>query len=98
MTDIERIQNKMAQVKMTDIERIQNKMAQVKTTSTVFVLHHTNQGTPESGEIHSIYTTKSSALAAMAEELENGYDGVTMQDNADEDYVYMYITEQYLKN
>jgi hypothetical protein len=93
MTDIERIQNKMAQVKMPQV-----KMAQVKTTSTVFVLHHTNQGTPESGEIHSIYTTESSALAAMAEELENGYDGVTMQDNADEDYVYMYITEQYLKN
>jgi hypothetical protein len=93
MTDIERIQNKMAQVKMAQV-----KMAQVKTTSTVFVLHHTNQGTPESGEIHSIYTTKSSALAAMAAELEEGYDGVTMQDNADEDYVYMYITEQYLKN
>jgi hypothetical protein len=34
----------------------------------------------------------------MAAELEEGYDGVTMQDNADEDYVYMYITEQYLKN
>jgi hypothetical protein len=83
---------------MTDIERTQNKMAQAKTTSTVFVLHHTNQGTPESGEIHSIYTTESSALAAMAAELEEGYDGVTMQDNADEDYVYMYITEQYLKN
>ena len=93
MTDIERIQNKMAQVKMAQV-----KTAQVKTTSTVFVLHHTNQGTPESGEIHSIYTTKSSALAAMAAELEEGYDGVTMQDNADEDYVYMYITEQYLKN
>jgi uncharacterized lipoprotein len=98
MTDIERIQNKMAQVKMAQVKMAQVKMAQVKTTSTVFVLHHTNQGTPESGEIHSIYTTKSSALAAMAAELEEGYDGVTMQDNADEDYVYMYITEQYLKN
>jgi hypothetical protein len=73
-------------------------MTQVKTTSTVFVLHHTNQGTPESGEIYSIYTTKSSALAAMAEELENGYGGITMQENEDDDYIYMYITEQFLKN
>jgi hypothetical protein len=64
----------------------------------VFVLHHTNQGTPESGEIHSIYTTESSAKAAMAAELEDSYDGVTMQENEDEDYVYMYITEQYLKD
>ena len=64
----------------------------------VFVLHHTNQGTPESGEIHSIYTTESSALAAMAEELEYGYDGITMQENKDDDYEYMYITEQFLKN
>ena len=64
----------------------------------VFVLHHTNQGTPESGEIHSIYTTESSALAAMAAELEEGYDGVTLQENEDEDYEYMYITEQYLNN
>ena len=83
---------------MTDIERIQNQMAQVKTTSTVFVLHHTNQGTPESGEIHSIYITKSSALAAMAEELETGYGGITMQENEDDDYIHMYITEQFLKN
>jgi len=72
--------------------------AQVKTTSTVFVLHHTNQGTPESGEIHSIYTTKSSALDAMAEELETGYGGITMQENEDDDYIHMYITEQFLKN
>jgi len=83
---------------MTDIERIQNQMAQVKTTSTVFVLHHTNQGTPESGEIHSIYTTKSSALDAMAEELKTGYGGITMQENEDDDYINMYITEQFLKN
>jgi hypothetical protein len=55
----------------------------------VFVLHHTNQGTPESGEIHSIYTTESAALAAMSAELREGYDGVTMQENEDEDYDYM---------
>jgi len=83
---------------MTDIERIQNQMTQVETTSTVFVLHHTNSRTPESGEIHNIYTTKKAAEAAMAVELEEGYDGVTMQENEDEDFVYMYITEQFLKN
>ena len=64
----------------------------------VFVLHHTNSGTPESGEIHSIYTTEPAALAAMAVELDEGYDGVTVQENEDEDFDYMYITEQYLKN
>ena len=64
----------------------------------VFVLHHTNSGTPESGEIHSIYTTESAALAAMAVELDEGYDGVTVQQNEDEDFDYLYITEQYLKN
>jgi len=60
---------------------------------TVFVLHHTNQGTPESGEIHSIYTTETAALAAMAAELQDNYE-VTMKDNKDEEY--MYITKQLL--
>ena len=69
----------------------------ITASKTVYVLHHTNQGTPESGEIHSIYTTESSALAAMAAELQDGYDGVTMEENEDEDCIYMYITEQFLK-
>jgi hypothetical protein len=34
----------------------------------------------------------------MAEELETGYGGITMQENEDDDYIHMYITEQFLKN
>jgi hypothetical protein len=68
----------------------------IPTGKIVHVLHYTNQGTPESGEIHSIYTTESSALAAMEDELERGF-GVPMEENENEDYIYMYISEQYLK-
>ena len=63
------------------------------TGKTVFVLHHTNQGTPESGEIHSIYTTEAAAKAAMKKELEDNYE-VTVKDNRDEEY--MYISKQLL--
>ncbi len=68
-----------------------------KNIQIVFVLHHTYQGTPESGEIHSIYTTAAAAEEAMGVELEEGY-GVTLQDNEDEDFIYMYISEHFLKN
>jgi len=45
----------------------------MKTTNikTVYVLHHTNQGTPESGEIHSIHRTESSALKLMKVDLDS---------------------------
>ena len=65
-------------------------------TSIVYVLHHTNPGTPESGEIHSIYTTEADALKAMEKALDEEYDGVTPGQNEDEDYDYMYITRQTL--
>jgi hypothetical protein len=64
--------------------------------STVYVLHHTNSGTPESGEIHSIYITEAAALKAMEKTLDELYDGVTLDENEEEDYVYMYISEQTL--
>ena len=63
------------------------------TEKEVFVLHHTNSGSPESGEIQSIYTTEKAALAAMEKELKNNYDA-TMKDNRDEEY--MYISSQSL--
>ena len=63
--------------------------------TSVYVLHHTNQGTPESGEIHSIYTTIEAAEAAMDEVLREDYDSSTVE-NEDEDYIYMYISEQTL--
>jgi len=68
----------------------------MKSETTVFVLHHTNSGTPESGEIHSIYTSRIAALAAMEQALEELYDGVSAQENEDEDFIYMYISEQVL--
>ena len=64
--------------------------------STVYVLHHTNPGTPESGEIHSIYTTEVDALKAMEKALDVEYDGTTPDENIEEDYDYMYITKQTL--
>jgi hypothetical protein len=73
-------------------------MSKIDIGKIVFVLHHTNQGTPESGEIHSIYTTEAAAEEAMAAILNWDYDGVTMQENEDEDYIYMYISQQVLKN
>ena len=70
----------------------------MKTTNikTVYVLHHTNLGTPESGEIHSIYITEADALKAMEKALDEEYDGVTPDQNEEEDNDYMYISEQTL--
>jgi len=66
-----------------------------KNMKTVYVLHHTNQGTPESGEIHSIYAKKEAALAAMEKTLESDYES-SMDENEEEDYIYMYISEHTL--
>jgi len=60
----------------------------------VYVLHHANPGTPERGEIHSIYATEADALKAMEKALDEEYDGATLEENEEEDYDYMYITEQ----
>ena len=65
------------------------------TTVTVYVVHHTNQGTPESGEIHGIFETEEGALEAMAECLVNDYDS-TAEENEEDDYIYMYISEHTL--
>ena len=73
-------------------------MSKINIGKIVFVLHHRNQGTPESGEIHSIYTTEAAAEEAMAAILDWDYNGVTMQENIDSDYIYMYISQQVLKN
>jgi hypothetical protein len=67
-----------------------------KENNTVYVLHHTNPGTPESGEIHSIYITEADALKAMEKALDEEYDGVTPDQNEEEDNDYMYISEQTL--
>ena len=60
---------------------------------TVYVLHHAYHGTPESGEIHSIYATEAAAEKAMEEVLHEVYES-TLQENEDEDCMYMYISEQ----
>ena len=66
-----------------------------KKSKTVYVVHHTNQGTPESGEIHGIFATEEGALKAMADCLVNDYE-TTMEENEEDDYIYMYISEQTL--
>lgn len=65
-----------------------------KKSKKVYVLHHRNWGTPESGEIHSIHSTKKGCLAAMKEELNDGYGGVTIKQNEEEHHVYMYWSVQ----
>ena len=64
-----------------------------KSKKTVYVLHHTNSGTPESGQIHSIYSTNKDARDMMKKVLTEYYD-CTMAENSDEDY--MYISKQTL--
>ena len=61
--------------------------------TTVYVVHHTNQGTPESGEIYGIYATEELALQAMSDCLKNDYES-SLEENEEEDYMYMYISEQ----
>ena len=73
-------------------------MSKIDIGKIVFVLHRTNRGTPESGEIHSIYTTEASAEEAMAAILNWDYGGITLQENEDEGFIYMYISQQILKN
>lgn len=59
----------------------------------VYVVHHTNQGTPESGEIYGIYATEELAIQAMSDCLEDFYES-SLSENEKEDYVYMHISEQ----
>ena len=65
-----------------------------KKSKKVYVLHHRNWGTHVSGEIHGVYSTKKGCLAAMKEVLNEDYDGVTIKQNEEEDYIYMYWSVQ----
>ena len=73
-------------------------MSKINIGKIVFVLQHGDHGTARSGEIHSIYTTEAAAEEAMAAILNWDYGGVTMQENEDEGFIYMYISQQILKN
>ena len=64
-------------------------------TSRVYVVHHTNEGTPESGEIYGIFVSEESALQAMESALEGDYDS-SLNENREEDYIHMFISEQTL--
>ena len=64
-------------------------------TSKVYVVHHTNEGTPESGEIHGIFATEELALGAMATALENDYES-SLEENEEDDYINMFISEHTL--
>ena len=59
----------------------------------VYVVHHTNRGTPESGEIYGIYATEELALQVMSDCLKNDYES-SLIENEEKDYIYMYISEQ----
>ena len=64
----------------------------------VYILHHTNQGTPESNEIDSVHTTMAEAKAQMKKVLHEEYGGVTPAENEEEDYIYMSITTHQVKS
>ena len=64
----------------------------------VYIVHHTNSGTPEANEIFGAYATEELAIAAMKTELDRGYDGTTLEENEDEDFEYMYCSEVPLIN
>ena len=64
-------------------------------TSKVYVVHHTNEGTPESGEIYGIFATEESALQAMESALENDYES-SLEENEEDDHIHMFISEQTL--
>ena len=62
---------------------------------TVYILHHSYIGTPESGEIDSVHDTIAGAEAQMKKVLEDDYEA-TPAENSDEDY--MYITTHEVKS
>lgn len=62
----------------------------------IYIVHHTNQGTPESNEIHGVYSTLKSATAAMKAELIESYDS-SIEENKSEDYPYMWIAKHPLR-
>ena len=63
----------------------------------VYILHHTNQGTPEANEIDSVHATMAEAKAQMKKALHEDYEA-TPAENEDEDYIYMYITTHQVKS
>ena len=54
----------------------------------VYILHHTNQGTPEANEIESVHGTMAEAKAQMKKVLHEDYE-VTPAENEDEEYMYI---------
>ena len=63
----------------------------------VYILHHTNQGTPEANEIESVHGTMAEAKAHMKKVLHEDYE-VTPAENEEEDYMYMSITTHQVKS
>ena len=63
----------------------------------IYIVHHTNLGTPEANEIFGAYATERLAIAAMGTELSEGYDGTTLVENEDNDFEYMYYSEVILE-
>jgi hypothetical protein len=65
-------------------------------TSRVYVVHHTNGEAAEVGaQIYGIFASEESALHAMGFVLKNDYDS-SLDENGEEDHLYMFISEQTL--
>ena len=64
----------------------------MKNTKKVYIVHHTNQGTPESGEIHAVYSSSEAAYAELDKMLIEYYD-VEPDDKDADDFMYISVHE-----
>ena len=61
----------------------------------VYILHHSYQGTPESGEIESVHDTLADAKAQMKKVVADDYEATLAENKI---YDYMYITTHQVKS
>ena len=61
----------------------------------VYILHHTNQGTPESNEIESVHDTLADAKAQMKKVVADDYEATLAENKI---YDYMFISTHQVKS
>ena len=61
----------------------------------VYILHHTNQGTPEANEIESVHVTLAEAKAQMKTVVADDYEATLAENKI---YDYMFISTHQVKS
>ena len=61
----------------------------------VYILHHTNQGTPEANEIESVHDTLADAKAQMKKVVADDYEATLAENKI---YDYMFISTHQVKS